>query len=69
VRLKIANGQLNPQQALMQGMYRASDDLGLLPKMAKLFKPKDIDISQISLRASPAPQRQSGQCVRGRLGP
>jgi len=39
VWLQIASGELNPQQALMQGMYKANGDFGLLLKMGELFKP------------------------------
>ena len=38
VWLKIASGQLNPQQALMQGMYKANGDFSLLLRMGTLFK-------------------------------
>jgi putative sterol carrier protein len=41
VWLDIANGKLNPQQALMQGRYKAGGDFGLLLRMSVLFKPAD----------------------------
>ena len=38
VWLKIASGELNAQQALMQGQYKASGEFSLLLKMGTLFK-------------------------------
>ncbi len=38
VWLKISNGELSGQDALMQGLYQANGDLSLLLKMNSLFK-------------------------------
>jgi len=55
VWLRISNGELSGQEALMQGLYTAEGDLSLLLKMDSLFKPSD----QVSFEA-PSGQRPAG---------
>lgn len=55
VWLKISNGEITGQEALMQGLYQAQGELGLLPQMNRLFKPR----TQICVEAKPG-QRPAG---------
>jgi len=55
VWLKISQGELSGQEALMQGLYSAKGDLSLMLKMDELFKPTD----QVSFDAPPG-QRPAG---------
>ena len=55
VWLRVSNGELSGQEALMQGLYTADGDLSLLLKMDSLFKPGN----QIVLEA-PSGQRPPG---------
>jgi putative sterol carrier protein len=55
VWFKIATGELNAQQALMQGLYKACGDLSLLLRMSTLFK-QSTDVSV----DAPRKQRPAG---------
>lgn len=55
VWLKISQGELAGQEAMMQGLYNATGDISLLLKMDSLFKPT----GEVSYEA-PAGQRPAG---------
>ncbi|MBI9044181.1 MAG: SCP2 sterol-binding domain-containing protein [Anaerolineaceae bacterium] len=59
--LKISRGEIDGQEALMQGLYTANGDISLLMKMNTLFKPSsEIRYAAPSGQRPPGPLKISG---------
>jgi len=60
VWLKISRGELNAQEALMQGLYQVQGDFSLLTRMGTLFKTPESTPAGVSAYAAPREQRPAG---------
>lgn len=60
VWLKISRGELNAQEALMQGLYQVQGDFSLLMQMGTLFKAPESTSDGVSAYAAPREQRPAG---------
>lgn len=60
VWLKISRGELDAQDALMQGLYQAQGDFSLLMRMNNLFKTLDNMSDGVSAYVAPPDQRPAG---------
>lgn len=58
--LKISRGELDAQNALMQGLYQVQGDFGLLTQMGALFKTPESTSNGMSPYAAPPDQRPAG---------
>ena len=65
VWLKISRGELDAQEALMQGSYQVHGDFSLLMRMNTLFKAADSTSDGVAAYAAPPDQRPAGPIALG----
>lgn len=60
VWFKVSRGELDAQNALMQGLYQVQGDFSLLMRMGTLFKTPESTSNGVSPYAAPADQHHAG---------